>query len=389
MGYISNNKFDDLKLLKTLSHRGPNDEGVYEEILNDKNIFLGHKRLSILDLSLAGHQPMFSNDKDVIITYNGEVYNFLELKKKFLSGLKLKSNTDTEVILNLYLVLGEKLVNELNGDFAISILDKKENKLLLYRDRLGVKPLYYFNDSKTFFYASELKPFLAANLSKEISEEDLSNYFVFKYVPQNKTLLKNIFRVPPGNYIKVNLDDLNFQTIRFWDPDYETDYTLKFSEAKDEVGALLNAAVTKRLISDVPVGTFFSGGVDSSAIAYYLRDNENLIHYTARKNKNDLKEEGTTSDFDYAFKLAQDWKLNLQPINISADEANINLINITNYYSDDLIADGSQIPSYLITKEAAKSSTVLLSGMGADEIFLGYGNHLLTLLSQYFDKSPR
>jgi len=388
-GYISPNRYDNFKILNSLSHRGPDDEGVFEEKIYNKNIFLGHKRLSILDLTKAGHQPMMSNDGNVIIIYNGEVYNFFELKTKYLSDIKFRSNTDTEVILNLYIKLGEKFVNELNGDFAISIYDKRINSLLLYRDRLGVKPLYYYYDSDTLFFSSEIKPFIITCLQGSISEEQLMNYFVFKYSPMNFTLFKNIKRVPPGNYLKLFIGEMNMEINRYWEPNLDYDYSTSFEEAKNEIFYLLEDAVNKRLISDVPIGTFFSGGVDSSAIAYFLKNNDKITHYTAKKNKKDLKEEGTTSDFDYALKLANNWNLNLKQIDISSSEANIDLINLTNYYSDDLIADASQIPSYLITKKASKNSTVLLSGMGADEIFLGYGSHLLTLMSNYFDKSPK
>ncbi|MBX3008342.1 MAG: asparagine synthase (glutamine-hydrolyzing) [Melioribacteraceae bacterium] len=389
IGYVSNTKYNDVKLLSTLSHRGPDDEGKYNYFENNKNVFLGHKRLSILDLSASGHQPMLSDDKNVIIVYNGEIYNFLDLRTKYLQEFKFNSNSDTEVIIKLYIKYGETFVHKLNGDFAIAIYDKRDNKLLLYRDRFGVKPLYFFKDTNTFFFASELKSFLAAELNKGITEEQLMNYFVFKYVPQNKTLFEDIYRITPGHYIRYNIYDDKAEHMCYWNPSFNTNKRINFNDAKNEVYSLLKDSVEKRLISDVPVGTFFSGGVDSSAIVYYMKDHEKIIHYSAKKNKNDLIEEGTSSDYFYASKLAKAWNLNLQQIDISTDEANIDLINLTNYYSDDLIADGSQIPSYLITKEAAKTSTVLLSGMGADEFFLGYGNHLLTLISNYFDKSPQ
>lgn len=389
VGYISNNKFNDTSLLTSLAHRGPDDEGMFIDLVNNKNIFLGHKRLSILDLSSSGHQPMFSEDKSVVIIYNGEVYNFRELKYKYFADRKFKSNSDTEVILNLYLKLGEGFVSELNGDFAIAIYDKRHDLLFLYRDRLGVKPLYYFNTDNTFFFASELKPFISAGLQGNISEEQLMNYFVFKYSPQNFTLFKNIKRVAPAHYLKITISNLKMEINNYWQPNLTYDYSISFKDAESEILRLLGDSVSKRLISDVSVGTFFSGGVDSSIIAYFLKNNNKITHYTAKKSKKDLKEEGTSSDFKHALSLAKEWNLKLKQIDISASEVNIDLINLTNYFSDDLIADGSQIPSHLITKEASETSTVLLSGMGADEFFLGYGNHLLTLISSYFDKSPK
>jgi asparagine synthase (glutamine-hydrolysing) len=389
LGYISKDKFDYSKLLSTLSHRGPDDEGKYEHFSNNKNILLAHKRLSVLDLSSAGHQPMISNSGETIIIYNGEVYNFLELKSKFFTGTKFKSDTDTEVILRLYEKLGEKFVDKLEGDFALAIYDKRINKLFLYRDRLGVKPIYFFYNNDTFFFASELKPFIATGLQGNLSEEQLMNYFVFKYSPQNFTLFSNIKKLPPGSYVKLSIPGMKIDVQKYWQPKYECVEKIKFEEAKENIYTLLEDAVSKRLISDVPIGTFFSGGVDSSIIAYYLKNNKKITHYTAKKSEKDLKEEGTTSDFSYALKLADEWNLNMKQIDIGSSEANLDLINKTNYYSDDLLADGSQIPSFLIAKEAEKTSTVLLSGMGADEIFLGYGNHLLALISNYFDMSPK
>jgi asparagine synthase (glutamine-hydrolysing) len=389
-GYVSSNKMQDAPMLQCLRHRGPDHEGSYTDAIQNKQIFLGHTRLSILDLSDDGNQPMFSDDKQLVIVFNGEIYNFQELKKKHLANQDFHSKTDTEVVLKLYEKLGIDFIQELNGDFAISILDKRSGKLYLIRDRVGVKPLYYYHDNKQFVFASEIKSILAAGVKAELNEDEMLNYFVFKYSPQQKTLYKNILRLPPACYLEYDITKGAFLIHNYWQVRKNKTYTnLSYADAQTCLFDLLKDSAQMRLLADVPIGNFLSGGLDSSIIAYFLKDRKDILHYCARKSESDLKKEGTTSDYYYAEKLAKDWNLNFHHANIGSDEASLEMIRKTLFYSDDLIADGSQIPSYLITKDAAKTSKVILSGMGADELFLGYAGHMLTLISsQYLDKLP-
>jgi len=390
VGYVSSQKLNDHQMVNSLSHRGPDDKGEFTDSLNGKEIFLGHTRLSILDLSKNGHQPMFSEDKQLVIIFNGEVYNFEELKNKFLKGEVFHSRTDTEVVLKLYKKFGIDFIKELNGDFAMSIFDRVQNKLFLIRDRVGVKPFYYYFSDDKFVFGSEIKSIISAGVKSELAQESILPYFVFKYVPKNNTLYKNIYRVTPGSYIEYDFKTNQKSTVKYWElkknPAYQN---LSYKEAEKVLFDLVSDSTRMRLVSDVPIGNFLSGGLDSSIIAYFLKGEKSISHYCARKSETDLKKEGTSSDYFYAEKLAKEWHLNLSATDIGSEEASLELIRKTNFYSDDLIADGSQIPSYLITKEVAKSSKVILSGMGADELFLGYAGHLLTMMcTQWLDKIP-
>ena len=389
-GYISSEELHNQAMLSCLHHRGPDHEGSYTAELNNKQLFLGHTRLSILDLSEDGNQPMFSADKQTVIVFNGEVYNFQELKKKHLSGQNFHSKTDTEVVLKLYEKFGIDFIKELNGDFAISIFDKAKNKLFLIRDRVGVKPLYYYQDANKFIFASEIKSILASGVEPVLNNEEILNYFVFKYSPQQRTLYKNIHRLPPASYLEFDITKNTFAIHTYWQVEKNNDYTnLSYSDAQDCLFELIKDSAQMRLIADVPIGNFLSGGLDSSIIAYLVKDRKDIQHYCARKSEKDIQKEGTTSDYYYAEKLARQWNLNFRYADIGSDEASLEMIRKTLFYSEDLIADGSQIPSYLITKDAAKTSKVILSGMGADELFLGYAGQMLTLISsQYLDKLP-
>jgi len=382
-GYISNEKLNTIEMLNVLKHRGPDHQSGYSDSTNNREVFLGHTRLSIIDLSSNGNQPMFSDDKQIILVFNGEIYNFEDLKVKYFKHDLFHSKTDTEVILKLYQKMGIAFIKELNGDFAISIYDKNIHKVFLIKDHVGVKPLYYYTDGTKFIFGSEIKTILASGIKPSLAEDELLNYFVFKYTPKNNTLYKNIYRVPPASYIEYDLNKNIFSTHRYWSLEKNKDYSnLSYHDAKEVLYKLVEKSTKSRLISDVPIGNFLSGGLDSSIIAYFLKSREDILHYCARKAESDLKKEGTSSDYYYADKLSKEWNLKLLEANIGSEQANLDLIKKTLYYSDDLIADGSQIPSYLITKDASKTSKVILSGMGADELFLGYAGHMLTLLSE-------
>jgi asparagine synthase (glutamine-hydrolysing) len=388
-GYVSNRELDGNRMLQALVHRGPDANGEHREILNGRQVWLGHRRLSIIDLSQAGCQPMKSTDGRIVLIFNGEIYNYRTLRERYLQERIFISQTDSEVLLGLYEKYGIDCLRYLNGDFALCILDKKKQKLFLARDRVGVKPLYYYDHDNVFAFASEIKAFKAVGLALELEQGQLQNYFVFKYVPEDNTLFRHVKRLTPGCFLENDLGAGNFQIHRYWtlkkNPVYDT---LKMEDAQEVFYDLLKDASRIRLMSDVPVGTFFSGGMDSSAIAYFIKDVPAITHYTARKSKEDLGREGSSSDFYFANKLAAEWNLNLVPIDIGQADTNSGLIRQVLNYSDDLIADGSQIPSFLITKEAGKTSRVMLSGMGSDELFLGYAGHQISLLASFLDKWP-
>jgi asparagine synthase (glutamine-hydrolysing) len=386
-GYFSSERLNVAQMLQSQQHRGPDHSSYFEEAVAGKTLCLAHNRLAILDLSDKGNQPMFSADKNIVIVFNGEIYNYAELKKKYCRGKQFFSGTDTEVILELYRQRGISCIKELNGDFAIVLYDKKIGKLFLVRDRAGVKPLYYYEDEGNFVFGSEIKSIIASGIRPVLNEDEVLNYFVFKYSPQNRTLFKNVLRLPPAAILEYDLNKSSFNISSYWKP--EKSQPLSYKTAQERIFHLVEESTKMRLISDVPVGNFLSGGLDSSIIAYFLKERKDIIHYCARKSDKDLEKEGTTSDYYYAEKLAADWKLHLETAPIGYGEANREMIGKTLFYGDDLVADGSQIPSWLITKTASQKSRVILSGMGADELFLGYAGHMLTLLSsQYLSKFP-
>ncbi len=389
-GYFSEKETNGHAMMKAILHRGPDSSGYFEEVIGGRKLFFGHQRLSIIDLSESGSQPMQTLDGLITIIFNGEIYNFQKLKQQYLKECKFRSSTDTEVLLYLYEKLGIEFVKLLRGDYAIAIYNKPARKFFLIRDHVGIKPLYYYSDSSSFVFASEIKSILAAGVIPGLNQDQLQNYFVFKYVPGNETLFSGIKRIPPGHYLEYHLDENFFSINEFWKLKKDKQFEgISYNEAKEFLFEKLDQSVNMQLMADVPIGTFFSGGVDSSIIAYFIKDNKEIIHYSARKNEDDLKKEGTTSDFFYANKLAQAWNLNLSPVDIGSNETTTEIIRKTIHYSDDLIADGSQIPSYLITRQAGKKSRVMLSGMGADELLFGYPGHQISLISEMMDYFPR
>jgi asparagine synthase (glutamine-hydrolysing) len=376
-------------MLAALAHRGPDARGSYEQVIADRVVFLGHSRLSIIDLSAAGNQPMFAAEGQIALVFNGEIYNFQALRDRHLKDVDLKSRTDTEVVLRLYEKLGLRCLSELNGDFAIAILDRRVGKLFLVRDRAGVKPLYYTNSDGRLLFGSEIKALLAGGMPARLDAEGLQRYFVFKYTPGLDTLFRGVRRLPAGHYLEYDIASGSERLHRFWNIDFQSRSTLSYGAAKEQLRDLLEDATRLRLIADVPVGTFLSGGLDSSIIAGLLKGDDRLTHYCASQAVAATRAEGTTSDWQYARRLANDWGLNLKPVDIGSGNLTSEQIRTTVHFADDLIADAAQIPSYLITRGAAGTSKVFLSGMGADEIFLGYAGHQLALLWSYFETLPR
>ncbi|MCA1750913.1 MAG: asparagine synthase (glutamine-hydrolyzing), partial [Flavobacteriales bacterium] len=355
--------FDTEAALKSLAHRGPDASGHFAESVANKHVILGHTRLSIIDLSEAGNQPM--HDGPVSMVYNGEVYNYRELKAKYLKGENFRSGTDTEVVLKLYRKLGPRFVEELNGDFAMAILDREQKKLLLYRDRLGVKPLYLHRSPGMLAFASEIKTFKAAGLPLTFDERGIGNFLVFKYSPGQSTLYKEVDRLAPGHFLETDLSTGRETLHRYWSlREKRQVWTGNYADAKEVLRDKLGAAVQRRLTADVPISNYLSGGLDSSIIAHYLRGGDHT-HYCAVKHAADLRAEGTTSDGHYARRLADDWGLELTEIAIGGEQLTEAHIAAAARACDDPIADGSVIPAMLIAAQAARKHRVVLSGHGA------------------------
>lgn len=353
-----------LEFNNTLKHRGPDNAGSWMY----NNIGMGHTRLSIIDLSNKGNQPMLSNNGKSIISYNGEIYNFKELSQ-MLKNIKLKSNTDTEVILEFYTQFGiDSLINKANGMYAFSIYDKKKNCLLLTRDKVGKKPLYYFYDEDYFIWGSELNIFKIDLLKNKlkISNAALQNYFEVGYVPSPLSIFTQVKKLLPGEVISL---DINSKRI----------FTKKNSFIKNNSNLVNNSyedtiidSVNIRTMSDVPYGVFLSSGVDSTLVAAILKSLKPSVQSFSIGLKNNKLDESKDSR-----KIAK--ALNLNHHEEIIDETNLMGLfdQISKTYGEPF-ADSSQIPTMLLSSFSKKKITVALSGDGGDEIFCGYNRYLYT-----------
>ncbi len=277
-GFCDFSKKSSNDILKSMTdvlhHRGPDDSGYFWDESEYSQIALGHRRLSILDLSAHGHQPMSFEHLDIV--FNGEVYNFKEIKKELLElGYDFYSDSDTEVILKSYHQWGIKAVDRFNGMFAITIYDKKTNQLIFIRDRAGVKPFYYYKKDSLILFSSELKSFHKhPNFQKEINKSSLSLYLQFGYIPEPHSIFKNCYKLRAGHYVEIDLKSQNFKEIKYWDVvDFYNKPKLDISqnEAIERTEELLKSSFEYRMVSDVPVGVFLSGGYDSSVVTAILQ----------------------------------------------------------------------------------------------------------------------
>jgi asparagine synthase (glutamine-hydrolysing) len=346
-------------------HRGPDDCGIW--LSKDKKVALGHRRLSIIDLSSAGRQPMSNEDNSIWLVQNGEIYNFLEIRKELIErGHKFKSNSDSEVIIHSYEEWGVECLKKFNGMFAFALWDEKENRLFAARDRIGIKPFnYYFNGGK-FAFSSEIKAL--KNLDKlnlELDYTAIYDFFTYLYVPTPKTVYKHIKKLPPGHYLLFDRENLVLK--KYWDINPFNKRILSEKEACNQIEEILNDSVRLRLISDVPIGVFLSGGIDSSCVVALASKlvNKPLKTFSVGfniKNHSEIKYARIVSDIfntNHTERI-----LNLY------DAMNILPKIISNY--DEPYADTSAFPTYIISKVAREEATVVLSGDGGDEVFGGY-----------------
>lgn len=373
-GFVSrrNITLEQLKKMNdTMYHRGPNDSG--EEIFAGEDgyqVGFAQRRLSILDLSMLGHQPMHSCDNRLVISYNGEIYNFLELREE-LKDYPFQSRCDTEVILAAYLKWGISCVDRFQGMFAISLYDKEKGELYLVRDRIGKKPLYYWLDGDNLVFASELKPIMECPFFvKNIRRDVIRRYLYQQCVNEPDTIFENVYKVEPGQMIRFQQGRLSKR--KYWDiaKVYHTKKQEKagsYEEAREELKTILKDAVRKRMIADVPVGTFLSGGYDSSLVTAIAQElsSEPVKTYSIGFN------EERYNEAKYAKEVAK--YLGTQHTELYIDEQSMfDLVDSIPKYYDEPFADSSQIPSMLVAGLAAKDVTVVLSGDGGDEFFCGY-----------------
>jgi asparagine synthase (glutamine-hydrolysing) len=387
-GYLSTKERVDPNILRamgdSLRHRGPDGEGEEIEQCVEWGLGLGHTRLSIIDLSAAGKQPMCNEDGTIWITYNGEIYNFRELRTELESnGHRFKSNSDTEVIIHLYEERGVRCLEKLNGMFAFAIWNRSEKTLFLARDRIGKKPLHYGLYDGGIVFGSEIKALLKhPKVAREIDLGSLNKYLSFEYVPAPDTIFKSIRKVRPGYFLLYKNGDM--QTERYWDiplSDHPIGYKTE-DEYVEELREILARSVRSRLVADVPVGVFLSGGLDSSLVAAMAkRSNKDIECFSIGFDESSFDER------KYAAKVAQSLNLKQNLRIFSTSEMLENLENLPRLL-DEPLADASILPTYLLSKMTSEKVKVALSGDGGDELFAGYPTYQAHRLVTYFDSLP-
>lgn len=359
-------------MVAQLRHRGPDDYGI--EILKKDNqiIGLGQCRLSIIDISSAGHQPM--HFKNLSIIYNGEIYNYKEIRKELIAkGHTFVSNSDTEVILQAFYEWGESAVHKFIGMFVFCIYDKKKDQLVITRDRAGVKPLYYYYKDGLFLFGSELKALMAhPTFEKDIENASLPLYLQYGYIPAPLSIFKNCNKLLPGHHLKLDLQSRKINLVKYWNVlDYyrKEKLNINYSDAKEELHALLISACSYRMVADVPVGVFLSGGYDSTAVTAILQSlqTEKLKTFTIGF------EEGN-NEAPFAKEIAKLLGTDHTELICTKKRAQEIISNLS-YFYDEPFGDSSAIPTTLVSQLAKKQVTVALSADAGDEIFCGYQSY--------------
>lgn len=361
-GIISKEKNKD-KLIKEMNkrivHRGPDAEGIYI----DDNVALGQRRLSIIDL-VGGNQPIYNKDKSILIVYNGEVYNYKELKEE-LTEYEFQTNSDTEVILHGYEKWGKELPKKLRGMFAYAIYDKNKNEIFISRDHFGIKPLYYYQNKDVILFGSEIKSFLAhPKFKKELNKELIGPYLTFSFTPTDETFFKDVYRLPGGYSMTINVKTKKIKIERYFKVEFSNTKE-SFDEVVEEISKAMDDSVKHHLISDVEVGSFLSSGVDSSYLVSLARpDKTYTIGFDLAKY----------SEIEYAKDLTDKLKIKNISEKISKEEY-MKAIPDVYYHMDEPTADGCAIAVYFLSRLASKDVKVVLSGEGADEFFGGYNSY--------------
>ena len=355
------------KMNDLIVHRGPDDHGTYVTHSENFSLGMGMRRLSIIDLS-TGHQPMYSDDDKVCIVFNGEIYNYKKLKNDLLDqGITFKTTSDTEVILKLYELHGKACFALLDGMYAISIHDSNLDKLFIARDFFGEKPLYYTVSNNHLYWASELKSIISCLPSKpEIDKNGLNLFFRLTYIPAPYTIYEGIQKLEPNNFIEYDLNDFSLIINQIHNPDLNEPLNFSFDEAKTKVRDLVFDSVLSRSVSDVPLGTFLSGGVDSSVVSYCLSE------------LSDSKIDTFSIGFDKAsYDETEKSRVVARLIN-SDHEILLNF--------DEPFADSSSLPTYIVSNKTKSFVKVALTGDGGDEVFGGYNKYYIGELNNRYTK---
>ena len=387
-GYIAKEKITSEQLWKmnnTMYHRGPNDGGIWERQEQDRAIGLAQRRLSILDLSELGHQPMLSQNGRYCIVYNGEVYNYQEIRQQLeQKGYTFVSNSDTEVILYAYAYWGKQCFSKFNGMFALAIYDTETGTLIMARDRVGKKPLYYYYTEGIFAFGSELKPIMEYPcFTKRINKDVISHYLCNKYLVAPFSIFENTYKLEAGTYLEYKYGKINID--RYWNvldaynqgiQELEND----FEVCKKDIDDVLQSAVSSRLVADVPVGTFLSGGIDSTLVTAIAQKNTDKPVKTYSIGFYDKERD----EAPFSAEIAKYLGTNHHEHYVTEEDI-FGLIKDLPYYYDEPFSDSSQLPTMLVSQYASQDITVALSGDGGDEIFCGYKMYDWTWVAQHFD----
>lgn len=379
--FDKDNSIDDSRLRRmnnSLNHRGPDGEGYFI----NQNVGLGHKRLTIIDLE-SGDQPMVSNCGNYIIVFNGEIYNYLELKAELLTrGHKFKTTSDTEVIIRSYIEWGYNCQNKFNGMWAFALWDKRKQELFLSRDRIGEKPLFYSTINNAFAFASEIKSLFAYGIGKEIREEFIELYLVLTYVPGADTFYKNIFKLLPGHFIIVSSG--GFKEHKYWDlPEIEEDNMNNSPSIYEEFEALLEDSVKIRMRSDVPFGAFLSGGLDSSSIVSLMSNISNFPIETFTIGFPDKIHD----ESELAQLVSNKFNTNHNLGKVNEEEIEDYLEKVF-FHFDEPFGDNSAIPTYQVSEYASQKVKMVLTGDGGDEVMSGYPTYAGLKYNKIYDKAP-
>ena len=372
-GYLENGKEVLTRMMDRIAHRGPDSAGQY---IDDK-AYLGFRRLSIIDLD-NGSQPMFNENKKIVITFNGEIYNHMELRQELIAkGHVFANNSDTEVLIHAYEEYGEDMLNRLRGMFAFVIWDSQKETIFAARDYFGIKPLYYAVCDGQLIYASEIKSILEhPAYKKQVNTVALENYLTFQYSVLDETFFKGIYKLMPSHYLTFHNGDLNIK--RYWEPVFEPDEGKTLDEWVDDIDNVMKDSIEHHKISDVEVGSFLSSGVDSSYVAATVNGDKTFTVGFDYEKYNEIS---------YAKALSDKIQIDNYSKLVSSEEY-WDAIPKIQYHMDEPLADPAAIALYFVSQTAAKHVKVSLSGEGADEFFGGYNIYHEPLDLEKFQKLP-
>ena len=382
-GFNFNNPELILRMNRVIQHRGPDQTDFW----CGENISLGHDRLSIIDLSERGSQPMWDEKKEFAIVFNGEIYNFLELRKDLENKYNFCSQSDTEVILYAYREWGNECVKKFNGIFAFAIWDCLKNELFIARDRMGVKPLYYYHDGKRFVFSSEIKALLEHNIPREVNREAFNLYFQLLYIPEPNTMFQGIKKLPAASYLELGHEG-ELKITKYWQVNDFTNYG-SYDETKQTIKKLFRDSIKRQLISDRPVGVFLSGGIDSSAILGAVNEfHGGKVKTFSVGFKDSQDSEKFNADFFLAKKTAAYYNTDHHELLIEPEDIKNNIEKIV-WHLDEPNFNPTSGAIFLLSKLAKEKVAVVLGGDGGDELFGGYPLYYYSYIISLFQKMPR